>query len=241
MSNVLALEEVGVCHWRGQRPVPVLQEATLAVHAGELVGVWAKAGGGKTTLLEVCAGLLRPDRGRVAIDGRDLSGLSRRQATELLGGTVGLATRQGPAIADLSMAGWVALRLMRHLDRRAAERRSRQVLERVGVGTLAEEPWRNLSDSERVLVAIARAAVTAPKLLLIDDPTAGLDLVERLHLLELLRSMTAATDVAVVMTASDMADLQGVQTVWSLVDGHLIGPPLESATVVELPRRRRRG
>jgi ABC-type molybdenum transport system ATPase subunit/photorepair protein PhrA len=114
-------------------------------------------------------------------------------------------------------------------------------MERVGLGALAGEPWRNLSDSERILMAIARAAVVEPKLLLIDDPTAGLDLVERLQLVELLRSMTATTGVAIVMTASDMADLQGVQSVWSLVDGHLVGPPQESATVVELPRQGRRG
>lgn len=238
---MLALEGVGVCHWRGQRPVSVLREATMAVHAGELVGVWAKAGGGKTTLLEICAGVLRPDQGCVLIDGQDLSALGRRETTELLGRAVGLATRQGPAIPDLTMAEWVALGLMRHLDRRAARRRARQVLERVGLGGLAEEPWRNLSDSERILVAIARAVAGEPKVLLIDDPTAGLDLVERLHLLELLRSMTAATGVAIVMTASDMADLQGVQSVWSLVDGHLVGPPQESATVLELPRKSRRG
>lgn len=241
MTGRLALEGVEVCHWRGQRPVPVLREASMVVHAGELVGVWAKAGGGKTTLLEVCAGVLRPDQGRVVIDGQDLSALGRRDATELLGRAVGLATRQGPAIADLSMVEWVALGLMRHLDRRGASRRARQVLERVGLGALAEEPWRNLSDSERILVAIARAVVAEPKVLLIDDPTAGLDLVERLHLLELLRSMTAATGVAILMTASDMADLQGVQSVWSLVDGHLVGPPQETATVVELPRKSRRG
>jgi putative ABC transport system ATP-binding protein len=241
VTCVLSLEGVGVCYWRGHRPLQVLRDASMHVHAGELVGVWAKAGGGKTTLLEVCAGVVAPEQGRVLVDGRDLSALGKRRTTELLQSTVGLATRQGPAIPDLPMATWISLGLMRHLDRREAERRARLAMRRVALDALADEPWRNLSDSERILVAIARAAVCEPKLLLIDDPTAGLDITERLHLLDLLRSMTTTTGVAVVMAASDMADLQGVQSIWSLVDGNLVGPPQEPATVFELARHSRRG
>jgi ABC-type lipoprotein export system ATPase subunit len=241
VTVVLALGSVSVCYWRGQRPLQVLRDASMAVHAGELAGVWAKAGGGKTTLLEVAAGVLSPDGGRVAIDGRDLGALTARETSELLHSHVGLATRRGPAVADLSMMEWVALGLMRHVGRRVAEQRARQVLERVGVGAVAGEPWRNLSDSERILVAIARAAVCEPKLLLVDDPTAGLDMVERLELVALLASIAATTGAAILMTASDMADLQGAETIWSLVDGHLLGPPQESGTVVDFARPAKQG
>jgi putative ABC transport system ATP-binding protein len=237
VTRVLSLESVGVCHWRGQRPLQVLRDASMTLDAGELAGVWAKAGGGKTTLLEVAAGVVTPDHGRVVVDGRDLAELTTRQTSELLYGYVGLATRQGPAVPDLSMAAWVALGLMRRVGRRAAEQRARKVLERVGVGAVAAEPWRNLSDSERILVAIARAVVCEPKLLLVDDPTSGLDMIERFELLDLLRSITASTGAAILVSASDMADLQGVETIWSLVDGHLVGPPHEAATVVDFTRR----
>jgi putative ABC transport system ATP-binding protein len=235
--RVLSLDSVDVCYWRGQRPVQVLRDASMDLEEGELAGVWAKARGGKTTLLEVAAGVLAPDRGRVLIDGRDLANLTTRQTSELLHSTIGLATRQGPAVPDLPVATWVALGLMRHVDRRAADQRARQALERVGVGAVAGEPWRNLSDSERIHVAIARAVVCQPKLLLIDDPTAGLDLIERVELLDLLRSIAATTRVAILMPASDMADLQGVETVWSLVDGHLVGPPRQDATIVDFAKR----
>jgi putative ABC transport system ATP-binding protein len=235
--RVLSLDSVDVCYWRGQRPVQVLRDASMDLEAGELAGVWAKARGGKTTLLEVAAGVLAPDRGRVLIDGRDLANLTTRQTSELLHSTIGLATRQGPAVPDLPVANWVALGLMRHVDRRAADQRARQALERVGVGAVAGEPWRNLSDSERIHVAIARAVVCQPKLLLIDDPTAGLDVIERVELLDLLRSIAATTRVAILMPASDMADLQGVETVWSLVDGHLVGPPRQDATIVDFAQR----
>lgn len=219
----------------------VLRDASLRLHAGELAGLWAKAGGGKTTLLELAAGVLTPDEGRVVIDGRDLADLTARQTSELLHRSVGLATRQGPALPELPMGSWVALAVMRHVDRRTAEQRARQVLERVGVGEVAGEPWRNLSDSERILVAIARAAVCEPTLLLVDDPTAGLDMTERYNLLSLLRSIAATTGAAILISASDMADLQGVETIWSLVDGHLVGPPQRAATVIDLPRRTKQG
>ncbi|MES1171233.1 MAG: ATP-binding cassette domain-containing protein [Actinomycetota bacterium] len=232
---------MSVCYWRGQRPLQVLRDASLSLHAGELAGVWAKAGGGKTTLLELAAGVLTPDQGRVVIEGRDLAKLTTRQASQLLHRSVGLATRQGPALPELPMGSWVALAVMRHVDRRTAEKRARQVLERVGIGEVAGEPWRNLSDSERILVAIARAAVCEPKLLLVDDPTAGLDVTERVNLLGLLRSIAATTGAAILISASDMADLQGVETMWSLVDGHLVGPPQRTATVVDLPRRAQQG
>jgi putative ABC transport system ATP-binding protein len=234
---VLSIESVSVCYWRGRRPLQVLRDASMELDAGELAGLWAKAGGGKTTLLEVAAGVVAPDDGRVVIDGRGLGGLTARETSELLHGCVGLATRQGPAVPELSVAAWVELGLICHVDRRTARQRARQVLERVGVGAVADEPWRNLSDSERILAAIARAVVCEPKLLLIDDPTAGLDMIERVALLDLLRSIAATVDVAILISASDMADLQGVESVWSLVDGYLLGPPRQDATVVDFTRR----
>jgi ABC-type multidrug transport system ATPase subunit len=232
MTRMLSIMSVSLCYWRGRRPVQVLRDASMQLDAGEVAGVWAKAGGGKTTLLEVAAGVLPPDRGDVEIDGRRLAGLSARATSELLHRCVGLATRHGPAMPDLSVAAWVELALLAYVDRRAARQRARQVLERVGVGDVAEEPWRNLSDSERILAAITRAVVCEPKLLLIDDPTAGLDAMEQSHLLELLRSIARTTDVAILISAADMADLQGVESVWSLSEGCLVGPPRRNATVI---------
>jgi ABC-type lipoprotein export system ATPase subunit len=241
MSPVLSLEAIGVCYWRGRRPLQVLRDASMTLDAGGLAGVWAKAGGGKTTLLEVAAGVLVPEDGQVVIDGRDMSGMTPRKTSELLHGCVGLATRQGPAVPDFPVSAWVELALMSHVGRRAARERARQVLERVGVGAVADEPWRNLSDSERILVAIARAVVCEPKLLLVDDPTAGLDMMERVALLDLLRSIAMTTGVGVLITASDMADLQGVESVWSLADGYLLGPPRQAAKVVDFARRAQQG
>jgi putative ABC transport system ATP-binding protein len=237
MTPVLELTGVSVCHWRGRRPLQVLQGVSMDLEAGELAGVWAKAGGGKTTLLEVAAGVVAPDEGRVAIDGRDVAMLLPRARRELLHDAIGLATRQGPEVADLPVVTWIELALLSHLPRAEARSRAIQVLERLGLNDVAAEPWGFLSDGERIRAAIARAVVCDPRLLLVDDPTSGLDPIEAMMLLDLLRSLAATTRTAILVTASDMADLQGVDAIWSLVGGHLVGPPRVSATVVDLASR----
>lgn len=241
MIKALSLVSVGVCYWRGTRPVQVLRDASMEVDRGEVAGVWAKAGGGKTTLLEVAGGVLCPDEGRVVVAGRDLAELSARARRAALSDSVGLATHEGPQTADLNVASWVELGLLPRLGRRAAARRAREVLEQVGVGEAGGEPWRNLSNRERILASIARAVAGEPELLLVDDPAAGLDMLECMEVLDLLRSLARATGAAVLVTASDMADLQGVESIWSLSDGFLVGPPRERAAVVDLAARASRG
>lgn len=237
MTKALSLVSVGVCYWRGTRPVQVLRDASMEVDRGEVAGVWAKAGGGKTTLLEVAGGVLWPDEGRVVVAGHDLAELSARNLRVVLRDCVGLAAREGPQTADLSVASWVELRLLPRVERRTAAQRAREVLERVGLGEAGDEPWRNLSNRERILASIARAAIGGPKLLLVDDPATGLDMLECMEVLNLLRSFARETDAAVLVTASDMADLQGVESIWSLSDGYLMGPPRERASVVDLAER----
>lgn len=237
MTAILALEAVSVCHWRGRRPLQVLQQVSMDLEAGELAGVWAKAGGGKTTLLEIAAGIVAPDDGRVLVDGHDLATLAPRARRELLHAAVGLATRQGPEVADLPVVAWIELALLSHLPRAAARERAIQVLERMQLNDVAAEPWGYLSDGERIRAAIARAVVCDPRLLLVDDPTSGLDPIEAMMLLDLLRSLATTTRTAILVTASDMADLQGVDAIWSLSGGHLVGPPRETATVVDLASR----
>lgn len=237
MSEALSIDSVSVRYWRGKRPVQVLCNASMVIDPGEVAGVWAKAGGGKTTLLEIASGFLRPDEGRVVIAGRDLAELKARDLRRVVRDDVGLATREGPQTTDLSVAAWLELALIPRVGRRAVVREAREALERVGLGEVGDEPWNNLSNRERILASIARAMAGSPKLLLVDDPAAGLDMLESAEVLELLRGFARSTGVAVLVTASDMADLQGVESIWSLSDGYLVGPPREPASVVDLAQR----
>jgi ABC-type lipoprotein export system ATPase subunit len=235
MTALLTFEAVSKRHWRGRRAVTVLHGGTFALEAGELGAIWGGRGAGKTTVIELAAGLQTPDGGRILVDGRDLASLNRRQASELLHAQIGIATRTGPASQSLATRDWVAMAIMDRLAVRDAARRAQLTLERVGVGDVAAEPWGRLSDGERTLAAIARAIVREPRLLLVDDPSTGLGLLERGAIVDLLRSIAAQTGTGVLMTASDLTEVQGATVVWSLAGGRLTGGRAQEATVVPFP------
>ena len=235
---LLALDGVSKRHWRGHRPIDVLADVSLELDPGELGAVWGPRGAGKTTLVELACGLARPDAGTVRIGGEDLATMSRRRAAALLHRDVGLATGDGPAGGELTVRHWVALALLDRVGWRAGLRRAQAALDRVGAGDTATASWAELSDGERSLVSIARAAVREPRLLLVDDPSVGLGLLERGEVALLLRSLAEEARVAVLVTASELGEVQGAHTLWSLAGGRLVGGRARrTGTVVAFPGR----
>lgn len=230
-APVLALESVSKQLWRGPRPIDVLREVSLDLEAGELAAVWGPRGSGKSTLLEVAAGINPPDAGRVLLDGRDL-------ADEPFLAEIGIATREGPSDPDLPIGAWLELALIDRVSSRQARRRAHRILERLGIEDLDGTPWTHLSDGERTLASIAHAVVREPRVLLVDDLTAGLDLLERLEVIAVLRSLADQAGVAVLITASDVGEVQGARPIWAIGGGRLIGGrPKTTGTVVDFPVR----
>jgi len=223
-ESLLSLDLVSKSYWRGPAEVRVLADACLEVHAGELMAVWGRRGAGKTTLLRIAAGLETPDRGAVRFDGEDLSSLSESAHARLRRGEIGLVRRSGPR-SELCMRDYVALPLLIEHGRRQALRRAEEALRRVGMAECAGQRWSSLSDGERALVAIAHGVARAPRLLLVDDPTANLGLREREEILRLLRSLVEETNLAVLMTAPDMPTVLGSHELRALSGGKLVAPP----------------
>jgi ABC-type lipoprotein export system ATPase subunit len=241
---LLSLRDVSKSYWRGPSEVRVLSGASLDVHAGEFIGVWGRRGAGKTTLLRIAAGLETPDRGTVRFDGRDLATLSESGHARLRRGEIGWVRRSGPR-SDLTMIDYVALPLLIEHGRRDANRRADGALRRVGMAQCAGQRWESLSDGERALVAIAHGIARAPRLLLIDDPTANLGVREREEILLLLRSLVDETGLAMLMTVPDMPAALGSHQLRALSGGRLISPstapeaPDGDDNVIEFPGRQR--
>ena len=228
---LLKLDGVSFSHRRGRRSLLVLDGVSLELVAGELAGVWGRRGSGKSTLAHVAAGVLRPDSGSVLLDGRPLADDDRRG---VLHAQIGLATRRGPELEEMPIEDWVASALLTSCRYREAMRLAHVALEKVGAGQLSGVLWAELSDGERMLVSIAQAIVRGPRVLIVDDPLAGMGAEERDELMTLLRSIAAA-GVAVLMTAAELVELRGADRIWSLRDGHLEGPTVRpGGTVVEL-------
>jgi ABC-type lipoprotein export system ATPase subunit len=226
MSPLLSLEGIGKSYLRGSHRVRVLQDVALQVGAGQLVAVWGKRGVGKTTLLKIAARLERPDQGVVRFEGVDLASLREAEHTKLMLERIGWVRRAGPK-SDLRMLDYVALPRLAERGRRQAYVLAREALERVGMSECVGQRWGSLSDGERSLIAIAHGIVRAPKLLLIDDPTANLDIIEREQLTRLLRSLADDEGTAVLVTVPDMPAMMSAHHIASLSGGRLSTPPIE--------------
>jgi putative ABC transport system ATP-binding protein len=239
---MLSLKGVGKSYWRGDSEVRVLQDVSLDVGAGEFVAVWGTRGSGKTTLLKLAARLERPDVGEVRFEGIDLAAMSESQHARLMLEKIGWVRRTGPR-SDLRMLDYVALPLLVEHGRRQAYARAGEAIERVGVSAHARQRWGSLCDGERALIGIAHGIARTPRLLLVDDPTANLDVRERERVSALLRSLADEEAVAVLMTVPDMPAAMQAHQIASLGSGRLTGaselpepppPPLEQGKVIHL-------
>jgi putative ABC transport system ATP-binding protein len=202
----------------------VLGDVSMEVRAGEFVAVWGTRGSGKTTLLKLAARLESPDRGCVYFGGSDMARLSQAQHARLMLERIGWVRRTGPK-SDLRMLDYVALPLLAEHGRRPAYARAGEALERVGVVEHAGQYWSSLCDGERALIGIAHGIARAPRLLLVDDPTANLDVLERERVTELLRSLADEEAIAVLMTVPDMAAAMRAHQIASLGAGRLTWAP----------------
>jgi iron complex transport system ATP-binding protein len=193
----LSLENVGLS--LGGRPI--LRDVSCQAAPGEVVGVLGRNGVGKTTLLRIASGVLAPDSGRVCLDGEPLAALSRRA----------LARRLAVVPQDLHvpfpfLAGEVVLMgRTPHQNWFGFEspddvRCAREAMERMGILELENRSVLELSGGERQLVMFARALAQSPEILLLDEPTAFLDLSHRIDVLGVVRELVAAGGSALVVS-----------------------------------------
>jgi ABC-type sulfate/molybdate transport systems ATPase subunit len=174
----------------------ILDIDRLAVAAGEVLAVLGLNGAGKSTLLRVAGGLRAPDRGTTRLDG-ELAVPARLRAASA-------AVLQRPLLRRASVRANVETGLrFRHVARSERARRAHDWLNRLALGPLADRPAHSLSGGEAQRVSIARALALEPRLLLLDEPFAGLDAPTRAELLADIRDVLAATDTGALFVTHD--------------------------------------
>jgi ABC-type multidrug transport system ATPase subunit len=199
----------------------VLRGASLALHPGELAVVWGMRRCGKTTLLRIAAGLQAPAAGRVLFAGRDVSARGART----LGAGIGWCRRdlpfaEGERALEYAMVGL----LSRWTPPARARTLAQAALERVGAAHCAGMRAGELSEAERVRVALARTLALAPRLLVIDEPVKGVELIDRDGVLALLRAL-ADEGVAVLASTGESTALSQADSAYVLAGGQLRGAP----------------
>lgn len=241
---LLSLEHVSKRQRAGRREIAVLDGVSLEIQSGDYIGIWGAPRSGKSSLLRIAAGIEEPDAGRVCFDGRDYAQLSARERALLLRRSIGFVSTRFEAEQN-----WRASRTRGVLDQVAiplisdgwepddAVAAAARILDRMGASECLHANGWELSPGERTRVALARALIREPRLLLVDEPALTTSPGERDAIRELLRSLVRGSDLALVVASEDVASLLGARTVLSISEGRLLSSE-RSGTVVPFPFER---
>jgi zinc transport system ATP-binding protein len=224
MPLALSVESLSFGYRPGQ---PVLQDVTLAVEEGEFVAVAGPNGGGKTTLVRLALGLLRPTDGAALLFGEPAHRFSRREALAYVAqraevGTSGPVTvREVVAAGRLAQGGLVGP--LRRRDRAIVG----QAIEDVGLGGLADTKLADLSGGQQQRAFIAKAFAGEPSLIVLDEPTAGVDAASQEALARLLDRLRRDRGVTTLYVSHEFGAVEDIVERLVLVRGGIVfdGPP----------------
>jgi ABC-type lipoprotein export system ATPase subunit len=208
-----------------------LNDVSLEIGRGQMVGIFGPSGAGKTTLLRVAAGLERPDSGAVIYDGQRMDRMRASERSRFRRQEIACIWAKPLHQDRLRVLDHVALPLLvDRRDHRLAERRAREALLACEAEACAEMDLQDLSDGELQRVAIARALVNEPRLLLADAPASTLSIVERARAMALLCSLARDARVAVLVTHSDAEVLLGADPILYMREGELLSADEQMGT-----------
>jgi putative ABC transport system ATP-binding protein len=223
-SKIIALDDVDLSLGQGAARVHVLKGISLAVEAGEALGLVGPSGSGKSTLLMVLAGLERPDSGRVVLDGTDLTRLSEDALARIRGRRIGIVFQSFHLVPTMTALENVALPLeLAGLD--GAFDRAAEELRTVGLGARLSHYPAQLSGGEQQRVAIARALAPDPAIVVADEPTGNLDEATGRTIADLIFALKRERGATLVLVTHDPSLAQRCDRVVQLGAGRIVADP----------------
>ena len=207
----------------GATPVTALQGVNLIFEAGDFVTIMGPSGGGKTTLLNLLAGLDLPDRGQIILQGRKISDLSDHDLTLLRRKEIGFVFQFFNLMPTLTVQENVELPLLLAHSSKTEGSRVKTLLEYVGLGNRAQSFPAELSGGEMQRVAIARALVHQPVILLADEPTGNLDSENGQRIIELMERAARDFNTTVILVTHNPKIAECGNKHYEIRDGKLYG------------------
>ncbi len=218
---MLRCEGLTQTYLSGGRELTVLKDISFELEAGGFLSIVGPSGSGKTTLLGLLAGLDRPQRGRVVLDGTDLGALSEDERARVRGRKVGFVFQSFQLIPTLTARENVQVPL--ELQGEEAGTRADELLERVGLGARGHHYPAQLSGGEQQRVALARAFANRPKLLFADEPTGNLDTTTGATIVALMLELNRDFGTTIVLVTHDLELAARARRTIRLADGRVVG------------------
>ena len=232
-NGSVAIRTEAVCrHYQmGEALIRAVDGVSLEVRAGEFVALLGSSGSGKSSLLNLIAGLDRPTSGAVIVQKKNLAQLSREELAKYRLHTVGMVFQSFNLVSSMTLAENVELPMrFAEVDRSQRSRLVREALDRVGLsGRMTHRPS-ELSGGEQQRASLARALINRPKLLLADEPTGNLDSRTGTEIMDFIREFNQALGMTIVMVTHEraLAERYAGRMIF-LADGKLVGDQPGSA------------
>ena len=220
-ETVLEVQNLKKTYQLGSVPVHALRGVTFQIHAGDFVSILGPSGSGKSTLLNMIGDLDRPSVGDLAIRGTNVSSLNDNQLAELRQ-RVGFVFQFFNLISRLDAIGNVELPLtIAGVPSNERREKAKKMLEKVGLGDRMHHKPSELSGGERQRVAVARALVTDPSFLLMDEPTGNLDSVTASEIMDLVDQVNQEFGMTIIVVTHDPAVSNRARRKIRLLDGNI--------------------
>src|SRR5438105_12311101 len=234
-AMALAVQAVNVCrHFlMGESLIRAVDGVSLKVGRGEFVALLGSSGSGKSSLLNLIAGLDRPTSGEMFVNDRDLSRLSRKDLARYRLRTVGMVFQSFNLVPRMTLEENIELPLrFADVDRGQRAELTRQALERVGLGARSGHRPSELSGGEQQRAALARALINHPKILLADEPTGNLDSHTGSEIMNFIREFNETLGMTIVMVTHEraLAERYAKRMIF-LADGKLVDDQTDSEVV----------
>lgn len=221
--SLVAVNDVHLTLQSGAGPVDILRGVDISIGLGETVSVVGPSGSGKSTMMMIMAGLERPTRGSVVVNGRELTEMSEDALALFRRDHVGIVFQDFHLIPTMSALENVAIPL-EFAGRGDAFAKAKSGLEAVGLGHRLRHYPAQLSGGEQQRVALARALSTEPKLLLADEPTGNLDTATGTQIIDLLFGLSEQRGATLVLISHDESLAARCDRTVHLIDGLICHP-----------------
>ena len=220
--TVIDAHELSKTYTEGPVPVEAVKDVHLHIEAGEFIALVGPSGSGKTTLLNMIGGLDEPTKGKVVIDGTDITGMKENKLIDFRLRNIGFVFQAYNLIPVLTAEENIEfIMLLQGTGKDERKQRVQQLLEEVGLQGKGSSRPSELSGGQQQRVAVARALASKPKFVLADEPTANLDSTTAANLLDIMEKLNKEEGMTFVFSTHDPRVIQRARRVVTLVDGEI--------------------